>query len=137
MTKKVGRNDPCPCGSGKKYKSCHMLIEQEQASAKYTASGKRKFKAKVLSVQDKSLSVFSKSATVQQAAPAPDVLEKLKFRMTTNDYRVTKSEKEEELPFEIPSAETPTERPIERERELPKPGEEFKPASEDFRKKKE
>jgi uncharacterized protein YecA (UPF0149 family) len=20
---KVGRNDPCPCGSGKKYKSCH------------------------------------------------------------------------------------------------------------------
>ncbi|HNW88681.1 MAG TPA: preprotein translocase subunit SecA [Bacteroidales bacterium] len=23
--KKVGRNDPCPCGSGKKYKSCHGL----------------------------------------------------------------------------------------------------------------
>lgn len=22
-TKKVGRNDPCPCGSGKKYKQCH------------------------------------------------------------------------------------------------------------------
>jgi len=21
--KKVGRNDPCPCGSGKKFKSCH------------------------------------------------------------------------------------------------------------------
>ncbi|MEA2638647.1 MAG: preprotein translocase subunit SecA, partial [Chloroflexota bacterium] len=21
--KKVGRNDPCPCGSGKKYKFCH------------------------------------------------------------------------------------------------------------------
>ncbi|WP_174328800.1 SEC-C metal-binding domain-containing protein, partial [Burkholderia multivorans] len=20
---KVGRNDPCPCGSGKKYKHCH------------------------------------------------------------------------------------------------------------------
>ncbi len=20
---KVGRNDPCPCGSGKKYKNCH------------------------------------------------------------------------------------------------------------------
>ena len=20
---KVGRNDPCPCGSGKKFKSCH------------------------------------------------------------------------------------------------------------------
>jgi tetratricopeptide (TPR) repeat protein len=23
---KVGRNDPCPCGSGKKYKNCHMKI---------------------------------------------------------------------------------------------------------------
>jgi preprotein translocase subunit SecA len=23
-TEKVGRNDPCPCGSGKKYKNCHM-----------------------------------------------------------------------------------------------------------------
>ena len=23
MPKKVGRNDPCPCGSGKKYKRCH------------------------------------------------------------------------------------------------------------------
>ena len=22
-SKKVGRNDPCPCGSGKKYKHCH------------------------------------------------------------------------------------------------------------------
>ena len=22
-TKKIGRNDPCPCGSGKKYKQCH------------------------------------------------------------------------------------------------------------------
>jgi len=21
--RKVGRNDPCPCGSGKKYKKCH------------------------------------------------------------------------------------------------------------------
>jgi preprotein translocase subunit SecA len=23
VTEKVGRNDPCPCGSGKKYKNCH------------------------------------------------------------------------------------------------------------------
>ena len=24
---KVGRNEPCPCGSGKKYKNCHMKLE--------------------------------------------------------------------------------------------------------------
>ncbi len=26
--KKIGRNDPCPCGSGKKYKNCHGRFEQ-------------------------------------------------------------------------------------------------------------
>ncbi len=28
--KTTGRNDPCPCGSGKKYKKCH-LAEDESA----------------------------------------------------------------------------------------------------------
>ena len=27
---KVGRNDPCPCGSGKKYKNCCMAKDMEQ-----------------------------------------------------------------------------------------------------------
>lgn len=27
---KVGRNDPCPCGSGKKYKNCHMKLEAKR-----------------------------------------------------------------------------------------------------------
>ncbi len=26
---KIGRNDPCPCGSGKKFKKCHMGREEE------------------------------------------------------------------------------------------------------------
>ena len=25
--RKVGRNEPCPCGSGKKYKQCHGRLE--------------------------------------------------------------------------------------------------------------
>jgi hypothetical protein len=25
---KIGRNDPCPCGSGKKYKHCHLPLEE-------------------------------------------------------------------------------------------------------------
>jgi len=28
---KIGRNDPCHCGSGKKYKKCHLLIEEAAA----------------------------------------------------------------------------------------------------------
>ncbi len=29
VEKKVGRNDPCPCGSGKKYKNCHGRMNAE------------------------------------------------------------------------------------------------------------
>jgi len=42
MDKKIGRNDPCPCGSGKKYKNCHLGQSVE-------APPKLKFKAKLLS----------------------------------------------------------------------------------------
>ena len=28
---KPGRNDPCWCGSGKKYKKCHLMIEEKIA----------------------------------------------------------------------------------------------------------
>jgi preprotein translocase subunit SecA len=31
---KIGRNDPCPCGSGKKYKKCHGTPATEQSGAK-------------------------------------------------------------------------------------------------------
>jgi preprotein translocase subunit SecA len=27
--RKVGRNEPCPCGSGKKYKHCHGQLVRE------------------------------------------------------------------------------------------------------------
>ena len=39
MTKKIGRNDPCPCGSGKKYKSCCIKFPR----------GKKPIKATVMS----------------------------------------------------------------------------------------
>jgi hypothetical protein len=31
--KKLGRNDPCPCGSGKKYKKCHGFLKDSQLPA--------------------------------------------------------------------------------------------------------
>jgi hypothetical protein len=27
----LGRNDPCPCGSGKKYKQCHLAADEAKA----------------------------------------------------------------------------------------------------------
>ena len=37
---KVGRNDPCPCGSGKKYKKCHGAVTQQARRAKSGTAGK-------------------------------------------------------------------------------------------------
>ena len=34
----AGRNDPCPCGSGKKYKNCHL--DKDEAAAR-TARAKK------------------------------------------------------------------------------------------------
>lgn len=30
---KTGRNEPCPCGSGKKYKKCHLQADEKAESA--------------------------------------------------------------------------------------------------------
>jgi tetratricopeptide (TPR) repeat protein len=35
MTSKTSRNDPCPCGSGKKYKKCCLESEQAEARAQF------------------------------------------------------------------------------------------------------
>jgi len=50
QTKKVpGRNDPCPCGSGKKYKNCHL--DKDEAAAR---------------------DARAKAAAEAKAAPAPE-----------------------------------------------------------------
>ena len=33
MQNQPGRNDPCPCGSGKKYKHCHQVADQSSAGS--------------------------------------------------------------------------------------------------------
>ena len=43
MSNKIGRNDPCPCGSGKKYKKCCICSEKEFEFSQPTPSnGKNK-----------------------------------------------------------------------------------------------
>ncbi len=35
---KVGRNDVCWCGSGKKYKKCHLEDDEKKMAKKYAAN---------------------------------------------------------------------------------------------------
>lgn len=69
MGNKVGRNDPCPCGSGKKHKHCCMV----------TPGGKKKFSASVLTAQPKKIDLMertygnaiSRTMNAEQAPPVP------------------------------------------------------------------
>ena len=38
---KLGRNDPCWCGSGKKYKHCHLEADEKKRSAILASKGCR------------------------------------------------------------------------------------------------
>jgi len=52
MTKKVGRNDPCPCGSGKKYKKCceqRLGPKHTFSASKLSGGGSLKGKASKIS----------------------------------------------------------------------------------------
>ena len=40
MAAKIGRNDPCWCGCGKKYKSCHMAFDDKIATSTYCEQAK-------------------------------------------------------------------------------------------------
>jgi len=46
VTEKVGRNDPCPCGSGKKYKHCHGRIANTSGGNGATSQAKSQKKKK-------------------------------------------------------------------------------------------
>lgn len=67
MTEKIGRNDPCPCGSGKKYKQCCLANKPRK---EYSLSGMRKFSAKIISaggVHKKEAESTEEQANVNQA----------------------------------------------------------------------
>lgn len=127
MNTKAGRNDPCPCGSGKKYKQCCWGKEERKA---YTPAGKRRFKATLLSSSEKSSAIFGQTASKQAmptAMPEPGSL--LKFRKTTTSYEVGKVEEEKSFLLEEPVKE-PTSG-VEEKKSLDLP---FEPTQKDFQK---
>lgn len=125
MEQKVGRNDPCPCGSGKKYKQCCFGKESKPT---YTATGQRKFKATVLKMPDKA-QLFQ-----GMILPSSKTLcaEELKFDATPEDNRAAIAPPD--LPFEIPlPPETDTSSPATATPlRPPTPPDSFQPSDEDF-----
>lgn len=120
MDNKVGRNDPCPCGSGKKYKQCCML-KKEEPKKTYTPAGKRKFTATVIQSSGKTSSIF-------QATPAPQTTAEvspyhfLKFKITSTDYQMAPQIPELPFAFQTSDSTTPFAQPATSEA-LPLPEE--------------
>jgi uncharacterized protein len=72
MSEKIGRNDPCPCGSGKKYKNCCLQKQQPKGSL----LGRRKFTAKVLSAGGINKPQPQESAQVKAAVDYATLMER-------------------------------------------------------------
>lgn len=95
MNKKVGRNDPCPCGSGKKYKKCcEQRLGGRSFSASIISSGKGEKQTKATQI---STNFFSKLS-----APKPSEPEKKE-----EDKEIEEDLPPEEPPKHPPEADKP------------------------------
>jgi hypothetical protein len=61
---KIGRNDPCHCGSGQKYKKCHEATDEAARSAELAA-------ASAAALAKAAASAEAESGGTGPSAPAP------------------------------------------------------------------
>ncbi len=81
MFGKIGRNDPCWCGCGKKYKSCHMEFDERLKQLKnegHTVPGRNLIKT------PHDIEMIKKSAKINMAC-LDEVAEKIHVGMSTQD----------------------------------------------------
>jgi len=75
MSKNPNRNDPCPCGSGKKYKKCHGAPKEPK---KFTASVLSSGDSKASSIMGRISSLSGKVATTAPNQVTSTALENMK-----------------------------------------------------------
>ena len=89
MLKKPNRNDPCPCGSGKKYKQC--CLKSQTQTVRHTPDGKFKFSVTTLPTTIYSTESFTKLFQQSVDSVIPEQKEvKNKFLITKNKELVGK-----------------------------------------------
>lgn len=78
-TEKTGRNDPCYCGSGKKYKKCHLIIENQsplpegQIASGLKKLGQRKTCLAPQNMRDCCTTKIIKAHTVSKSASLTEI----------------------------------------------------------------
>ncbi len=89
MLKKPNRNEPCPCGSGKKYKQC--CLKSQTQTVRHTPDGKFKFSVTTLPTTSYSTESFTKLFQQSVDSVIPEQKEvKNKFLITKNKELVGK-----------------------------------------------
>lgn len=85
MDKKINRNDPCPCGSGKKYKNCCMNQSKESTTPNALEKLKQRMKQKVHVIQsgfvdftEKTFEQAIRRGFKEERPPEPETNELLK-----------------------------------------------------------
>ncbi|WP_375793418.1 SEC-C metal-binding domain-containing protein [Chlamydia sp. 12-01] len=147
MSKKVNRNDPCPCGSNKKYKQC--CLKKDSQPARYTAEGKFKFSAEVFTSGDSGNSCtqlfqrLSESLTSEQKQAIDKYHEITKNKTTPGKKTVKKvqakedrlvSEQLKKHNFQVMETNLSTEHSIEQaNQDTSFVAEDFIPTQEDYR----
>ena len=76
--KKIGRNAPCPCGSGKKYKKCHLLKDEKAKRKERLAQEEAVNKAEEGQEENKE-EVKEKNKKVNSVAPKVKLTKKQKL----------------------------------------------------------
>jgi len=75
MAERVGRNDPCPCGSGKKYKHCcwkkRLPLSKRKFNATVIASGSQPKREQSLDLMERTFGKAIRSAGEKEKPPAP------------------------------------------------------------------
>ncbi len=65
----IGRNDPCPCGSGKKYKKCCLLKDEEEARKKAVEAAVKPVAAEKPKAVE--TPAAAKPAAIEHSCPTP------------------------------------------------------------------
>ena len=79
--KTIGRNDPCPCGSGKKYKHCHQAIHDKML--RYRRQGVEVPSVSLLKTQPQIEKI--KESAVINIACLDEVAKKIEIGMSTEE----------------------------------------------------
>jgi hypothetical protein len=101
---KAGRNDPCPCGSGKKFKKCHGASGPKKFVATVISSGNSGLAGRISSfAQDvaktniSSLSLKDRVSKEVGKNPLAKEIEKAKFEQEHTPINEEKEDKKEKF----------------------------------------